>query len=97
MPPAPLIMSWRRSGLQVLPGTEAFTGQMMQRPEVTYPTEPNTLYTIIMADHGKLDATGDLPEGIQYFHWIVENVPGTMVSWLKHYHATTWHSTGRPW
>merc|ERR1712127_1114885 len=50
MPTAPLIMYWRRSGLKVQPGTEAFTGQMRERPEVSYPTEPNTLYTVMMVD-----------------------------------------------
>merc|ERR1712071_751442 len=78
-PSAPLTMFWRRSGLKVVPGAEAFTGQMMERPEVAYPTEPNTLYTIIMADHGEIGEAGEVPEGIQYFHWVVENVPGTMV------------------
>ena len=81
-PPAPVKMFWSRSGVKVQPGTLALTGQMLYRPEVSYPTEPDTLYTIIVADHGKLDATGELPEGIQYFHWIMENVPGTEVRLL---------------
>jgi len=76
MPTAPLIMYWRRSGLKVQPGTEAFTGQMRERPEVAYPTEPNTLYTVMMVDVS-IEVEG--MEGAQYIHWIVENVPGTMV------------------
>merc|ERR1712127_458574 len=78
-PPALIKMFWRSSGVKVRPGTLALTSHMMDRPEVYYPTEPDTLYTIIMADNGKLDAAGNQPEGITYFHWIVENVPGTLV------------------
>merc|ERR1712071_377850 len=42
----------------------------------TYPTEPDSLYTVMMAD---VSIGVEGMEGAQYFHWIVENVPGTMV------------------
>ena len=61
------------------PGTEATTDQMRERPEVTYPTEPDTLYTVMMLDVS-IEVEG--MEGAQYIHWIVENVPGTMVRML---------------
>ena len=47
---------------------------MAQRPLLQWPTEQGALYTVMMLDEG-IERLG----GLQYVHWMVENVPGNMV------------------
>ena len=56
---------------------------MGERPSLLWRTEPGALYTVMMVDEGI-----ERLEGKQYIHWLVENVPGTMVGQTvsRHHH-----------
>ena len=54
---------------------------MGERPSLLWRTEPGALYTVMMVDEGI-----ERLEGKQYIHWLVENIPGTMVRHLIHLH-----------
>ena len=49
------------------------TGQMRDRPKLSWTTEPGALYTVVLSDEA-LEAV--LGEGNDYIHWVVTNIPG---------------------
>ena len=49
------------------------TGQMRDRPKLSWTTEPSALYTVVLSDEA-LEAV--LGEGNDYIHWVVTNIPG---------------------
>ena len=44
------------------------------RPTLEWPVEEGALYTVMMLDTGI-----ERLEGLQYIHWMVENIPGNEV------------------
>ena len=52
-------------------GDTMLTGQMEDRPEVMWTSQPGELYTIMILDEGI-----SFLNGKQYVHWLVTNVPG---------------------
>ena len=50
---------------------------MAMRPTLEWPVEEGALYTVMMLDTGI-----ERLEGLQYIHWMVENVPGNEVKFL---------------
>ena len=50
---------------------------MAMRPTLEWPVEEGALYTVMMLDTGI-----ERLEGLQYIHWMVENVPGNEVKCL---------------
>ena len=53
------------------PGDTMITGQMKDRPSITWSAEPSELFTIMIIDEGIAFLGGQ-----QYAHWLVTNVPG---------------------
>jgi len=49
------------------------TGQMRDRPKLSWTTDPGALYTVVLSDEA-LEAV--LGEGNDYIHWVVTNIPG---------------------
>ena len=47
---------------------------MAMRPTLEWPVEEGALYTVMMLDTGI-----ERLEGLQYIHWMVENIPGNEV------------------
>ena len=47
------------------------------RPTLEWPVEESALYTVMMLDTGI-----ERLEGLQYIHWMVENIPGNEVRCL---------------
>ena len=47
---------------------------MAMRPTLEWPVEEGALYTVMMLDTGI-----ERLEGLQYIHWMVENIPGNKV------------------
>ena len=47
------------------------------RPTLEWPVEEGALYTVMMLDTGI-----ERLEGLQYIHWMVENIPGNEVKCL---------------
>ena len=60
---------WR---FQPRPGDTMMTGQMKERPSITWSGNTRDLYTIMIVDEGIARLNGQ-----QYTHWLVTNVPGT--------------------
>ena len=52
-------------------GDTMLTGQMEDRPEVMWTSQPGELYTVMVLDEGI-----SFLNGKQYVHWLVTNVPG---------------------
>ena len=50
---------------------------MAMRPTLEWPVEESALYTVMMLDTGI-----ERLEGLQYIHWMVENIPGNEVRCL---------------
>ena len=50
---------------------------MAMRPTLEWPVEEGALYTVMMLDTGI-----ERLEGLQYIHWMVENIPGNEVKCL---------------
>ena len=64
-------------------GDTMLTGQMEDRPEVMWTSQPGQLYTIMILDEGiSCEGVTDCAplrrnlSGKQYVHWLVTNVPG---------------------
>ena len=52
------------------------TGQMKDRPRLSWTTEPGALYTLIISDEALEALVG---EGNDYIHWVVTNIPGNNI------------------
>ena len=52
-------------------GDTMITGQMKDRPTISWSAEPSDLFTIMIVDEGIAFLGGQ-----QYAHWLVTNVPG---------------------
>ena len=50
---------------------------MTDRPTLSWTWEPGALYTVILSDEGVPE--GKLPEGTDYIHWMVTNIPGNRI------------------
>eukprot|EP00090_Calanus_glacialis_P020351 TRINITY_DN3131_c0_g1_i1.p1 TRINITY_DN3131_c0_g1~~TRINITY_DN3131_c0_g1_i1.p1 ORF type:complete len:518 (-),score=128.70 TRINITY_DN3131_c0_g1_i1:56-1609(-) len=61
-------------GYTVRPNDTATVGLLSFRPQVTWPADPDALYTIMIVDNGIQRV---LPKG--YIHWMVVNIPGNNI------------------
>ena len=64
-------LSW--PGFTVRLNMTMLTGQMKDRPTLSWPASRSSLYTVMIVDEG----VSSLPAGQQYVHWIMTNIPGT--------------------
>lgn len=63
------------SGVEVTEGNELTPTQVKNIPKIEWPTEPNTLYTVLLTDP---DAPSrKQPTFREWHHWLVVNIPGT--------------------
>ena len=67
---------WPGSRIHATTGAAIDTRYMLDRPTVTWAADPNALYTIISIDEG---IPAVQPAGLQFFHWLVVNIPGDKV------------------
>uniref|UniRef100_A0AAG5CQW4 Phosphatidylethanolamine-binding protein n=1 Tax=Anopheles atroparvus TaxID=41427 RepID=A0AAG5CQW4_ANOAO len=65
------------SKVEVSLGNELTPTQVKDRPTVCWPTEPDTLYTLVMADPDAPSRSN--PEMRSWKHWLVGNIPGKEV------------------
>jgi len=72
--PKALDVFWASSMAHVTPGLKVDTVDMMDRPQMEWEAEEGALYTVMIVDEGieRLQ-----PDGLQYMHWVVTNVPGS--------------------
>jgi len=75
-PPETLKIYWPGSRIHATTGAAIDTRYMLDRPTVTWAADPNALYTIISIDEG---IPAVQPAGLQFFHWLVVNIPGDKV------------------
>ena len=61
-------------GYTVRPNDSTTSGLLTFPPIVSWPSEPDALYTVIIVDNG---IERVLPK--QYFHWMVINIPGNNI------------------
>ena len=61
-------------GYTVRPNDSTTSGLLTFPPIVSWPSEPDALYTVIIVDNG---IERVLPK--QYFHWMVVNIPGNNI------------------
>jgi len=88
-PPAPLYMSF--NGRKVSPNDTIPTENMLSRPNLKWKPERGALYTIMLIDFGI-----ERLEGLQYFHWMVTNVPnGFSVAYGDEVRKSIINSSGR--
>jgi len=73
VPPQTARLQWPRNTVGL--GDTMLTGDMEDRPTLSWTTEPGALYTIVVSDESI--PAGILPEGTDYIHWLVTNIPGT--------------------
>ena len=52
------------------------TGQMKDRPRLSWTTEPGALYTVVLSDEALETLVG---KGNDYIHWVVTNIPGNNI------------------
>ncbi|KFB36929.1 AGAP002049-PA-like protein [Anopheles sinensis] len=65
------------SKVEVSLGNELTPTQVKDRPTVCWPTESDTLYTLVMADPDAPSRSN--PEMRSWKHWLVGNIPGKEV------------------
>eukprot|EP00092_Neocalanus_flemingeri_P005668 GFUD01006106.1.p1 GENE.GFUD01006106.1~~GFUD01006106.1.p1 ORF type:complete len:527 (-),score=118.65 GFUD01006106.1:49-1629(-) len=61
-------------GYTVRPNDTVTAGLLSHRPHLTWPADPNSLYTVMIVDNG---IERLLPQ--QFIHWMVVNIPGSNV------------------
>merc|ERR1719348_682970 len=66
-------MSWAASGFVNTINTTLDTADIMAVPELDFEADEDSLYTVMILDYGMVDQLG----GMQYFHWMLTNLPGT--------------------
>ena len=67
---------WPGSRIHATTGAAIDTRYMLDRPTLTWDADPSALYTIISIDEG---IPAVQPAGLQFFHWLVVNIPGDKV------------------
>jgi len=67
-PPSALSIVY--NGKDIWPNETVTTEDMISRPTLSWATEPGALYTIMQVDFGI-----ERLEGLQFFHWLITNVP----------------------
>ena len=70
--PPPALARVRWSRYSPAPGDTMITGNMRDRPQVTWSSGDSGLFTIMILDEGISFLNGQ-----QYAHWLVTNVPGS--------------------
>merc|ERR1712106_1041870 len=72
VPPQVARLRWGRSRAGL--GDTVKTGQMAERPVVSWNGDSSSLYTVIIVDQGI-----ERLEGKQFIHWMVTNIPGSNI------------------
>jgi len=75
VPDQDLTVTWSKSGVVARINSTIASDDMFERPVLSFDAEADALYTVMIVDNG-IEALG----GMQWFHWLKSNVPGSDLS-----------------